>query len=662
MSVEQTLQPDQVHTQAAGEQADHDHGSAPAFLPHWMQERWPLLLVGFAAVFLLTGWAGDRWLGFAPQLALAFYILSYIAGGYEIATHAVPGLLRGKFDTDVLMLAAALGAAILGQWAEGALLLLLFALGHAGEHYALERAHNAVSALGQLMPQTAWLKRGNSISETPIAALHIGDTVIVRPGDRVPIDGTVLAGASSIDQAAITGESVPVWKRVGDPVFAGTVNHDGGLDVRVDKLAHDTTLNRVIALVTEAQRQQSPTQQFTQRFTAWFVPAVLLVTVLVAIVPPLIGWLPLSASFYRAMLLLVAASPCALALGTPAAILAGIAQAARNGVLIKGGAYLEQLGSIDAIAFDKTGTITEGRFTVTDILPTINSTADELLRTAAAVEQQSNHPLALAVVRAAKQRNLTLPATAPLRNLPGRGITSRIGHQDVFIGTPELLAEHGIVLEPAMAQTIAALAQQGHSTMVVSRGGDVLGVLGLADTPRQQMQPVMQRLRTLGVKHLVMLTGDNAAVAEQIAQQTGLTDVRADLLPEDKLNAIRQLSASFGRVAMVGDGINDAPALAAATVGIAMGGAGTAVALETADVALMADDLSKLPFAIGLSRASAMIIKQNLAIALGVIVILIVATFVGVISLPVAVILHEGSTLVVVLNALRLLGYRLREG
>ena len=644
--------------EAANEHAGHAHGSAPAFLPHWLQERWPLLLVGLAGLCLLIGWVGETFFGLPPQAALAFYTLAYVAGGYDIATHAVPGLFRGKFDTDVLMLAAAVGAAILGQWAEGAFLLFLFSLGHVGEHYALDRARNAVNALGELMPQTARVKRGDQITETAVADVQVGDTVVVRPGDRVPVDGTVVAGSSSVDQAPITGESVPVQKHEGDTVFAGTINQDAALDVQVDKLARDNTLSRVIKLVAEAQSQQSPTQQFTQRFTAWFVPVVLIVTVLVAAVPPLLGWLPFSDSFYRAMLLLVAASPCALALGTPAAVLAGIAQSARNGVLIKGGVHLENLGTIDVMAFDKTGTITEGRFAVDDILPAQGITADNLLQVAAAVEQQSNHPLAQAVVRAAQERKLQLPVAGTLINLPGRGVTSSIGGEQVLLGTLKLFAEHGIAPDPTIARAIEELTQNGRSTMAVSRGGQFLGVLGLADTPRPQVQQTMQQLRDLGIKHLVMLTGDNTDVAQRIAKATGLTDVRAELLPEDKLTAIKELNATYGRVAMTGDGVNDAPALATATVGIAMGGAGTAVALETADIALMGDDLSKLPFAVGLSRASAAIIKQNLAISLGVIALLIIATFAGVVSLPIAVVFHEGSTIVVVLNALRLLGYR----
>ena len=637
----------------------HDHGSAPAFLPHWMQDRWTLLLVGLSGLFLAVGFFGERFFGLSDWAALTLYILAYVAGGYDIATHAIPGLLRGNFDTDVLMLAAAAGAAILGEWEEGAFLLFLFSLGHAGEHYALDRARNAVNALGELMPRTARVRRGERIEEAPVEALQVGDVVVVRPGDRLPVDGEIVKGESAIDQAPVTGESVPVEKGPGDEVFAGTINQDAAIDVRVTKLARDTTLSRVMQMVREAQSQQSPTQQFTQRFTRWFVPAVLVFTALMAIVPPLVGWMGWADSFYRAMLLLVASSPCALAIGTPAAVLAGIGQAARNGVLIKGGVHLENLGSLKVIAFDKTGTLTEGRFAVTDVIPLNGASEDAVLQVAGAVEQQSNHPLALAVVQAARERRLALPSAEGLENVTGRGVRSRMDGQPVLIGSLKLFREtDGHSLDQEVVQTVERLEGKGRTTMTVSKGGQFLGIIALADQPRPGVRQTLQKLLDLGVKKLVMLTGDNEDVAQQIGQEVGVTDVRASLLPEDKLEVIKALEAEYGSIAMIGDGVNDAPALATATVGIAMGGAGPAVALETADVALMADDLGKLPFAVGLSRASRSIIKQNLAISLGVIALLIVTSVVGLLQLGWAVILHEGSTILVVFNALRLLVYR----
>jgi Cd2+/Zn2+-exporting ATPase len=638
---------------------EHDHGSAPLFLPHWIQERWTLLLVALAGIFFLVGWAGERFFGLPDDTALVFFILSCVAGGYDVATHAIPGLIRGKFNTDVLMLAAAVGAAILGEWSEGAFLLFLFSLGHAGEHYALERARNAVNELGALMPQTAQVRRDSQVVEVPVAELQVGEVVVVRPGDRLPVDGNIVTGSSAIDQSPITGESVPVTKSPGDEVFAGTINQDAALDIEVTQLAKDNTLSRVMRLVAEAQSQQSPTQEFTERFTAWFVPAVLVACALLILVPPLLGWMPLQQSFYRAMLLLVAASPCALALGTPAAVLAGIAQAARNGVLIKGGVHLENLGSLTAMAFDKTGTLTVGQLRMTDIVPTNGASAEELLGIAAAVEQQSNHPVALAVVRAAQEQGLVLPAATGLENIPGRGVRSTVAGQPVLIGSLKLFQEtEGHELDATVVQTVGQLEASGRTTMAMSQDGRFLGVLGFADTPRPAVAQTMQRLRRLGIQHLVMLTGDNRGVAEQIAREVGVTDVRAELMPEDKLKAIQQLQSEFGPMAMTGDGVNDAPALAMATVGIAMGGAGTAVALETADIALMGDDLAKLPFAVSLSRASRAIIRQNLGISLGVILLLLVTSVLGLVQLSWAVVLHEGSTIIVVLNALRLLTHR----
>ena len=643
----------------APEEDEHDHGSAPAFLPHWLQERWTLILVALAGLFFLIGWLGETFFGLPENVALVFYILAYVAGGYDIATHAIPGLLKGKFDTDVLMLAAAGGAALLGEWSEGAFLLFLFSLGHAGEHYALDRARRAVSALGEMMPSTARVKRGDEIVEQPVDQLQVGDVVVVRPGDRIPVDGTIASGRSSIDQSAITGESVPGEKAEGDEVFAGTINQDNALDVSVTKLARDNTLSRIMQMVAEAQEQQSPTQQMTQRFTARFVPAILIVVLLVIIIPPLTGWMPFQESFYRAMLLLVAASPCALAIGTPASVLAGIAQAARNGVLIKGGVHLENLGAINVLAVDKTGTLTEGRFEVTDTVALNGSGPDEVLRIAGAVEQQSNHPLALAVVRAAQEKGLDLPAAGGLENVVGRGVKSEVDGRSVLIGSLNLFREtDGHALDEDVIRTVDRLENEGKTTMAVSHGGQFLGVLALADRPRPGVKETLQKLRDLGIQKVIMLTGDNEAVARQIAEEVGVRDVKAGLLPEHKLETIQALLEEYGQVAMVGDGVNDAPALATATVGIAMGAAGTAVALETADVALMADDLGKLPFAVGLSRASRAIIRQNLAISLGVIGLLLLTSVLGLVQLSGTVVLHEGSTIVVVLNALRLLRYR----
>lgn len=637
----------------------HEQGEGPSFLPEAIREKWMILTVGVSGIGLAIGFFGETFAGMSHSVALGFFLLSYLAGGYDVAREAIPALLRGKFDTDLLMLAAAAGAAALGKWAEGSFLLFLFALGHAGEHYALDRARNAVGALGKLMPATAYVRRSGALVHIPVEQVAIDEIVIVRPGDRVPVDGVIVHGASSLDQSAITGESVPVAREPGDAVFAGTINQENALDVRTTRLAADNTLARVMHLVTEAQHQQSPTQQLTQRFTQWFVPTVFVVTAVVVILPPLLlGW-SWTDSFYRGMLLLVGASPCALAIGTPAAVLAGVARAARRGVLIKGGAHLENLGRLKTIAFDKTGTLTTGQFSVVETVVFPPFSEDDLLRVAAAVEDQSNHPLATAIVRHVKGRGLSFPSAAKIENLAGRGVQAQVESKSVVLGAlrafpQEVIAASGLPLR----ETITRLENAGMTTVIIQREGVFLGIIGLADQPRLSAKAALQRLGDLGIEHHVMLTGDNASVARRVSQALGIREVRSELLPGAKLTLIQEWQKSRGAVAMVGDGVNDAPALAAATVGIAMGGAGTAVALETADVALMGDDLCKLPFAVALSRASAKIIKQNLGIALSVIVLLIIASAFGAIPLSVAVVFHEGSTLVVVLNGLRLLVWK----
>lgn len=641
---------------------DPDHGSAPPFLPHWMQERWAVLTVAVSGVALMVGFFGEQFFSLPAPVALGFYLLSYLAGGYDVARAAVPALFRGKFDIDLLMIAAAAGAALLGEWAEGAFLLFLFSLGHAGEHYAMDRARNAVGVLGKLMPRTAFAKRGGRLEEVPVEELAVGEVVVVKPGERVPVDGVITAGESSIDQSAITGESVPVNRKPGDEVFAGTINQDNALDVRMTRLARDNTLARVMELVAEAQEQKSPTQRFTETFARRFVPAVLIGTLLVIVLLPLVfGW-TWSASFYRGMLLLVAASPCALAIGTPAAVLAGIAQAARRGVLIKGGIHLENLGRLNTVALDKTGTLTTGRFAVTKVIGLEGTPEDEVLRVAAAVEEQSSHPLAAAIVKTARERSITFPSATEIENLAGKGIQAHVEGAEVLVGAMRAFAgDPAAEKGQPLAATVAQLEADGQTTVIIRRAGKFIGVIALADEPRALVKEVMLRLRAQGIERLVMLTGDNASVAQRVAGQVGITEVRAELLPGNKLTIVHALEQDRGVIAMIGDGVNDAPALAAATVGVAMGAGGTAVALETADVVLMGDDLGKLPFAIGLSRASARIIRQNLVIALGVIFMLLIASGFGVIPLSVAVVLHEGSTIVVVLNALRLLGWHERN-
>lgn len=642
----------------------HGHAHAGVF-----GEQTELIFAALAGAALLAGWLlSSR----TPEaVSLTLYGLAYFFGGYFTLKEAFENLRRRRFEIDTLMLVAAAGAAALGEWAEGALLLVLFSLGHALEHYAMGRARRAIEALAELAPERATRKRGDDLEDVAVGELQLGDIVLVRPNERLPADGLVLVGESSVNQAPVTGESIPVDKRPiaaeadfnkAPPehrVFAGTINGAGALEVKVARQATESTLARVVRMVAEAEAQRSPTQRFTDRFERIFVPAVLL---LVGVL--MLAWVvidePFSVSFYRAMAVLVAASPCALAISVPSAVLSGVARAGRGGVLVKGGGPLENLGTLSALAFDKTGTLTEGKPRVTDVVPAAGVTEKELLETAAAVEAQSDHPLAAAVVLSAQEKlgGAPLPSAEAVESLTGRGIRARVGGDEVHIGKPKLFETlAGARLPEAIASEAGRLEKAGRTVMVVRSGDRYLGVLGLLDTPREAAAEVITQLRQLGLRRIVMLSGDNQGVADAVAAKLGLDEAIGGMMPEDKVAFIKAMREKEGLVAMVGDGVNDAPAMANATVGIAMGAAGSDVALETADIALMADDLRHLPFAVGLSRRTSSIIKQNLWVSLGMVAFLIPATLFG-LKIGAAVVFHEGSTLLVVVNALRLLGYK----
>lgn len=652
-----------------GDHKDHDHDHGGLF-----GKNSELVFSLSCGAFLLVGFAIEKLLDTAPAwLPLIFFVAAYFFGGFYTVREAIDNLRQRKFEIDTLMLVAAAGAASLGAWAEGALLLFLFSLGHALEHYAMGRAKQAIEALAELAPPTANVRRDGSMQEVLVEDLVVGDVAVVKPNERLPADGFLVRGASSINQAPVTGESMPVDKRPVDDiaearsrpdsieassrVFAGTINGSGAIEVEVTRLSSETALAKVVKMVSEAETQKSPTQRFTEKFERIFVPVVLALAIVL-----LFAWLvvdePFSASFYRAMAVLVAASPCALAIATPSAVLSGVARAARSGVLIKGGAPLENLGSLKAIAFDKTGTLTEGRPRITDVIPAEGVSEEQLLSVAVAVESLSDHPLAAAIARDGRKRlneSAVMEATE-LKSLTGRGVIATVAGQSIWIGKAEMFGSDGIgPLSPAMATAIEQLRNNGRTTMVVRRGESDLGAIGLMDTPRVGAREAVEQLRTMGIERMIMISGDNQRVAEAIAKDVGLSEAWGDLMPEEKVSSVRELRDA-AKVAMVGDGVNDAPAMANATVGIAMGAAGSDVALETADVALMADDLRNLPFAVGLSRQTRSIILQNVFISLGVVAILVPATILG-LGIGPAVAAHEGSTLVVVFNALRLLGY-----
>ncbi|TXI48439.1 MAG: heavy metal translocating P-type ATPase [Lysobacter sp.] len=634
-------------------------------------ELWFSLLSG---ALLLAGWIVSRSMGEDALIARGLYAAACLAGAWFTVREAIENLRNRRLQIDTLMLVAAAGAIALGHWGEAGLLLFLFSLGHALENYAMGRARRAIEALAELRPETALVRRGQEIVEIAVGSLQVGDIVVVKPDERIAADGFVVVGETSIDQSAITGESVPVDKRpVADiaasranpdavgadhRVFAGTLNRAHLVEIEVSRRADQSTLSRIVEMVRSAETQKSPTQLFTDRFQRVFVPVVLALAFVL-----LFAWLvvdePFSASFYRAMAVLVAASPCALAISTPSAVLSGVARAARAGVLIKGGAPLERLGVLHALAFDKTGTLTEGQPRVTDVLAAENVGEETLLEVAVAVEKLSGHPLAAAVVRDGGERlgGAALPVATNLESLTGKGLRAEVDGQVVYIGKRALFAEiDAIRLPPDLDARMRQLESDGRTTFAVKHGDRYLGAIGLMDTPRAAATAVIAQLRALGIRQMVMLSGDNQQVADAVAKSVGIDRALGNLMPEDKVTTIRELQAA-GDVAMIGDGVNDAPALASASVGIAMGAAGSDVALETADVALMGDDLSKLPFVIGLSRQTRRIIRQNLWASLGMVAILIPATIFG-LKMGVAVLFHEGSTLLVVANALRLLAYR----
>ncbi|MBX3354506.1 MAG: heavy metal translocating P-type ATPase [Phycisphaeraceae bacterium] len=626
-----------------------------------------------AGALLLAGWGANRWIGDGEQRWIVWGLLglSYLIAGAEPAIRGAALALRGRFDIDFLMVVAALAAAAIGEVVDGGLLLFLFALGHGLEKYAMGQARRAISALGSIAPRTVHVLRNNQEIEVPVESVEIGETVVIRPGERVGVDGRVSAGQSAVDQAPITGESVPVEKSRGDEVFAGTLNGDGALHVTALRVAADSTMARMIRLVEEAQSQKSRVQRAADRFTRIYVPVVLLMVVATATVPPALGWIAVAEggsawkeALLRAIALLVGASPCALAISTPAAVLAGVAKAARSGVLIKGGAHLESLALVTAMALDKTGTITRGRPEVTEIIPFDGAEPERVLTLAAALESQSTHPLAHAITTAAESRSLAVPAVTNLVSVKGKGLVGTVEGREIRVGaarlftTDERSASKGPALPAEVATAVHDLEAGAQTIMVVAEGDRFIGVIALMDRPRPEAAGAIARLQSMGVDPIVMLTGDNPTVAKAIGATVGLRDVRGGLMPEDKIEAVSELARTHRAVAMVGDGVNDAPALAAATIGIAMGGGGTDVALEAADVALIRDDLDRLPFAIALGRASRRVVLQNVSISMGMVGVLIPLAVLGWLPITLAVILHEGSTVAVVLNGLRLLGFR----
>lgn len=632
--------------------------AAVAHPPHREEDEVRPLLIStiLCALFLAGGYAGEHWLGGNPYIFIPLYVISYATGGYFRLIEGIQVLVRDKnLDINFLMIVGAAGAAVLGRWEEGAILMFLFALSATLESFAVGRTRVAIRRLMSLAPEDALVRREGSESRQPVEQLRHGDVVIVGPGERIAADGTVLKGASAVNEAAITGESIPAEKGVGDKLFAGTVNGQGVMEFEVTKLAHESTLARIIRVVEEAQAQKAATQRLTDWVDRYYTLIVIAVAVTAWVLPPLAGWDNWASAFYRAMMLLVVASPCALVISTPAAILSAIARAARAGILFKGGLHLEEAARVQVVAFDKTGTLTTGRPGLVEVLPEGDFDEEELLRIAAAAESRSEHPLAAAVLRSAAERNIQYPLADEFQAMSGLGARAIVAGREVLVGAPRLLAQQGIEPSEQVSTRLRGLHDSGLTTMVVVQDGTLVGILGLADTPRPDARPALARLKRLGIKHLVMLTGDNSRAAHSVADLVGVDEVRAELLPEDKLRIIKELEARYGPVAMIGDGVNDAPALAAATVGVAMGGVGSDVAMETADLVLMADELEKVPEAIFLARKARSTVLQNLGFSIAVIITLVISVLFGTMNLPLAVVGHEGSTILVAFNGLRLL-------
>lgn len=631
----------------------HDHSAGVS--------RKQVVLVGISGVMIALGFIFE-WLAVGrPWVPRSCFIAATLAGSALILPHALESLRRLRLDMNVLMTVAVSGAWIIGEGAEGATVVFLFALAELLESWSVGRARKAIRSLLALAPETARRKRdGAEPEEVPAAEVQPGEIVLVRSGERVPLDGEVTAGESAVNQAPITGESVPVEKKTGDPVFAGTINGEGSLEVRVTKAAGDSTLARIIRLVEEAEEQKAPTQRFVDRFARIYTPAVFVLAVLVAVLPPLLSGASWGVWTYRALVLLVIACPCALVIATPVSIVSGLTALARRGVLIKGGAFLEAVGKLRALAVDKTGTITEGRPRVTEVIPWEGADESAVLKAAAAIDIHSTHPLANAVTAAAKERNINFTPAENYQSQSGRGAQATIDGRPHFIGNHRMAHELG-VCSPEIEARLAEIEGRGQSLAVLGHiphegcAGKVIGILAIGDAMRVEAPEALQLLHDAGLEKVVMLSGDNQRTASAIAKQAGIDEARGDLMPDQKVDHIRRLVEEYEHVGMIGDGVNDAPALAVASVGIAMGAAGSDTAIETADMALMNDDLRRLADAIATGRRAMRIIQFNVGFAIAVKVLFLILAFTGHTSLWLAILADTGATLAVIVNALRLL-------
>ena len=608
------------------------------------------VLTAISFVFLVIGIIASFVYEETHPLAIGLFVVSIVVGGYDMFKGGLINLSRFYFDMKTLMTIAIIGAAIIGEWREGAVVVFLFAVSEALEAYSMNKARQSISQLIDIAPPSATIRRADRLVEVDTEFIQINDVLIVKPGQKIAMDGIVLKGNSAVNQASITGESVPAVKTVGDEVFAGTLNEEGSLEVKVTKRVEDTTIAKIIHLVEEAQAEKAPSQKFVDKFAKYYTPAIIVIAFLVAILPPLFGadW---QTWIYQGLAVLVVGCPCALVVSTPVAIVTAIGNAAKQGVLIKGGIHLEEIGRLQAIAFDKTGTLTKGYPEVTHVEAEFK---DDFIQKVMSIETYSQHPLAKAIVKYGAKSHIHPVEVDDFQSVTGKGAEGSVDGENWSVGSVSWISSISTVSDQVI-HTIEQLQTEGNTVMLAAVDGVYKGYIAVADPIRETSSHVLKELKAAGIKHTVMLTGDDERTAKAIASRLGMTDVEAGLMPEQKLTAIKALKEKYGAVAMVGDGVNDAPALAASTVGIAMGGAGTDAALETADVALMADDLEKLPYTIRLSRKALHIIKENIMFALGLKIIALLLIIPGMLTLWIAIFADMGATLLVVLNSLRLL-------
>lgn len=609
-----------------------------------------MIVFGYLSVFV----NGDE-----NIVTTLLFVASMLIGGLSLFKVGFQNLLRFEFDMKTLMTVAVIGGAIIGEWAEVSVVVILFAISEALERFSMDKARQSIRSIMDIAPKEALVRRKGQEMMVHVDDIAVGDIMIVKPGQKIAMDGMVVSGYSAVNQAAITGESVPVEKAVDDEVFAGTLNEEGLLEVEITKLVEDTTISKIIHLVEEAQGERAPSQAFVEKFAKYYTPIIMIIAALVAVVPPLFFGASWETWVYQGLAVLVVGCPCALVISTPISIVSAIGNAAKKGVLIKGGVYLEEMGALKAIAFDKTGTLTKGVPVVTDF-NVLNKQVDEneMLSIITALEYRSQHPLASAIMKRAEEANISYSDVVvdDFSSITGKGIKGTVDGTTYYIGSPKLFKElSNSSFDKNLEKKVATLQNQGKTAMVVGTDKEILAIIAVADEVRESSKEVIQKLHQLGIKNTIMLTGDNKGTANAIGSHVGVKEVQAELMPQDKLDYIKQLKSEYNNVAMIGDGVNDAPALAASTVGIAMGGAGTDTALETADVALMGDDLRKLPFTVKLSRKALNIIKANITFAIAIKFIALLLVIPGWLTLWIAILSDMGATLLVALNSLRLM-------